>query len=100
MLYVHHNKLLDLPELPINLEALDVGYNRLEKVENNVKPLRNLKTLDYSNNFVKGDLDFLLSLPEIKEIYLFENKYASTEDEEKYFSDVFYKLVSKGIKVK
>jgi Leucine-rich repeat (LRR) protein len=99
-LYAHHNKLLDLPDLPTNLETLDVGYNRLEKIEEYVKPLISLKTLDYSNNFVKGDLNFLLELPDIKEIYLFENKYASTEQEEKYFSDVFYRLVSKGIKVK
>lgn len=99
-LYAHHNQLLDLPDLPAKLETLDVGYNRLEKVENYVKPLTSLKTLDYSNNFVKGVLNFLLELPDIKEIYLFENKYASTEEEEKYFSDVFYRLVSKGIKVK
>lgn len=100
ILYAHHNQLLDLPNLPSGIETLDIGYNRLQKVDDYVKPLKNLKTLDYSNNFVKGDLNFLLELPHIKEIYFFENRYASSEDEEKYFSDVFYKLVSKGVTVK
>lgn len=99
-LYVHHNKLLELPDLPVNLETLDIGYNRLEAIGNSVKPLKSLRVLDYSNNFVNGDLDFLLALPEIKEIYLFENKYASTDDQEKYFGNILYKLLSKGIKVK
>ena len=99
-LYSHHNKLKNLPALPANLEILDVGHNRIEDVSGQVQPLKNLKTLDYSYNRVKGDLDFLLGLPQIKEIYLLENRYAGTEEEEKYFSEVFSKLVSRGVTVK
>lgn len=99
-LFSHHNLLKTLPELPESLETLDLGYNKLNSISETVRSLRNLKVLDYSNNEVSGDLDFLFGFPEIKEIYLFENKYASNEDEEKYLSDVFYKLVSKGITVK
>lgn len=100
ILYSHHNQLKALPILPGNLETLDVGYNQLQEVSARVLPLKKLKTLDYSHNQVKGDLDFLLDLPRIKEIYLLENRYAGSEEEEKYFSRVFSILVSKGITVK
>lgn len=99
-LYSHHNKLKALPPLPESLEVLDVGYNRIEEVSARVQPLKKLKTLDYSYNQVKGDLDFLLALPQIKEIYFMENHYASSEEEEKYFSKVFSTLVSRGVTVK
>ncbi len=99
-LYIHHNILKKLPPLPPNLEVLDVGYNRIEEVAERVLPLKKLITLDYSHNRVKGDLDFLLELPRIKEIYLLENRYAATEEEEKYFSRVFSTLLSKGVMVK
>lgn len=99
-LYSHHNKLKTLPPLPENLEVLDVGYNRIEEVSTRIQPLKKLKTLDYSHNQVKGDLDFLLGLPQIKEIYFMENRYAGSEEEEKYFSKVFSTLVSKGVTVK
>lgn len=99
-LYSHHNQLKALPPLPANLETLDVGYNQLAEISARVRPLKELKTLDYSNNRVKGDLDFLLELPRIKEIYLLENRYAGTEEEEKYFSRVFSTLVGKGVTVK
>ena len=100
ILYAHHNRLEALPVLPPNLETLDVGYNRLQEVSARVQPLKKLKTLDYSYNKVKGDLDFLLGLPQIKEIYLLENRYAGTEEEEKYFSRIFTTLVSKGVNIK
>lgn len=99
-LYSHHNKLKTLPPLPETLEVLDVGYNSIEEVSARIQPLKKLKTLDYSYNRVKGDLDFLLGLPQIKEIYLMENRYAASEEEEKYFSTVFSTLVSKGVTVK
>ncbi|MCD8540813.1 MAG: hypothetical protein LRY55_14350 [Leadbetterella sp.] len=99
-LYSHHNRLKTLPMLPKKLEILDVGHNRLEEVSAQVQPLQKLKTLDYSHNQVKGDLTFLLSLPQIKEIYLLENRYAATEEEEKYFSTIFTTLVGKGVTVK
>lgn len=99
-LYTHHNKLSTLPPLPENLEILDVGHNQLHDVSARVQPLKKLKSLDYSYNLVKGDLDFLLGLPQIKEIYLMENHYAGSEEEEKYFSRIFTTLVSKGVTVK
>ncbi len=99
-LYSHHNFLHKLPLLPASLETLDVGYNQIQEVTVQVQPLKNLISLDYSHNQVTGDLDFLLELPRIKEIYLLENRYAATEEEEKYFSRVFSTLVSKGVMVK
>lgn len=100
VLYAHHNRLQALPPLPLRLETLDVGFNRLKEISGRVEPLENLKSLDYSYNQVSGDLDFLLGLPQIKEIYLLENHYAGTEEEEKYFSRIFSTLVSKGVTVK
>ncbi len=100
ILYSHHNELRALPPLPAHLETLDVGYNQLQEVSARVRPLQKLKSLDYSYNQVKGDLDFLLGLPRIKEIYLLENRYAGTDEEEKYFSRIFSTLVSKGVTVK
>src|SRR5690606_22016813 len=76
-LYAHHNRLYALPLLPERLEILDVGYNKIGgEVHHRIAPLKNLITLDYSHNLVSGDLDFLLNLPKIKEIYLLENQYA------------------------
>jgi len=100
VLYSHHNRLKSLPPLPPRLEILDVGFNRLKEVSWRIQPLKDLKSLDYSYNQVSGDLDFLLGLPQIKEIYLMENRYAGTEEEEKYFSRVFSTLVTKGVTVK
>lgn len=98
--YAHHNQFKELPNFPNSLEILDVGYNKLTSISAIVKPIKTLKSLDYSNNKVNGDLDFLLTLPNIQEIYLFENQYAETDEDAKYFSNIFYQLTSKGVKVK
>ena len=65
-----------------------------------IRPLKQLKTLDYSYNQVRGDLSFLLQLPQIREIYLLENRYAANEEEEKEFSRVLFALISRGVTVK
>lgn len=100
-LYIHHNRISEIPDdLPESLELLDVGYNLLTEVSEPVLRLKNLKSLDYSNNKVSGDLDFLKELPTLEEIFLFKNDYASTPEGKLYFDRLIKELTDKGIIVR
>jgi Leucine-rich repeat (LRR) protein len=72
-LYAHHNHLKQLPSLPSNLELLDVGFNRLEAVDQQIKSLKNLKSLELAGNKISDNIDFILDLPKLEEIYIWDN---------------------------
>lgn len=99
-LYVHHNKIKQLPILPNTLELLDVGYNSISDISTPVTPLINIKSLDYSNNNVSGSLEFLFGLKNLEDLFFYNNSYATTEEEERYFAETYAKLLAKGIKAK
>ncbi len=72
-LYAHHNHLEHLPSLPPNLELLDLGFNRLEAVDQPIKTLKNLKSLELAGNKITGNIDFILDLPKLEEVYIWNN---------------------------
>lgn len=97
-LYAHHNKIDRIDgNIPGSLETLDIGFNMLNELPQNVGQLQELSVLDISNNQINEIPKAILTLPKLQKVYYNNNTFCTNENESKAFQ-VFEETITKKLK--
>ena len=99
-LYAHHNKLSNLPEIPPNLELLDLGFNMVKTLPAGLKNCVSLTDLDVSNNQLSGNFGVLKELNSLKLLYILTNNWEANEGEMSELKQIIVDLRKKSVQVK
>ena len=99
-LYAHHNKLSNLPEIPPNLELLDLGFNMIKTLPAGLKNCVSLTDLDVSNNQLSGNFGVLKELNSLKLLYILTNNWESNEQDMSELKQIIVDLRKKSVQVK